>query len=503
MEPKEHLDTQDESHLLLCLPYWSVNSGAIKVTEFTMYSFHSWIDLPPEEASIDSRSSSLFFGQMMAPDNWFINRCMNNSTLPALIIRWNVTPINKAVYLVCISHESSPCQLAIEAVEQSFTWHLKTPPWRRMTNLQSSVSCGPCSTMKRSFEPTAVLFFLKLIGLGVKKQTFCLSILLVLNFVSLVTSFPEVYERSKFEVCNDLFERLVAASSILNILMKRDRMKIIIEQICLRLSGESVKKLKKLDCLLCIFLSLMWLFYLLILALTFKLRINCQENVLLGSWSVNGYIFWTWTIIFDFFFFSLNSLLFSITIALYTWVYVSLYLHKTEESHRFTLLMPNERKTLLFAFIDIEKKHESFESTFSLLLFLVTAYLFGAMVTLISTIGLSSSSSKTAALVTFALKTLLEVSAFATMVTIINTCQDQLRLRSIDVQNFFYLDETLGSAKSLPFLFPKLKSVLETPVTMWGMVNVSKGLVLGTCSSILTFSVLFVQIDHGSLKTTQ
>ena len=99
------------------------------------------------------------------------------------------------------------------------------------------------------------------------------------------------------------------------------------------------------------------------------------------------------------------------------------------------------------------------------------------------------------------LKTALEVAAYVTFISAINQCQDKLKRTATYLENVLCYQKALAPEMSLNLMHKKIKSVVGRPVTVWGMINVSKGLVLGTCSSILTFSVLFVQIDNGLLKT--
>lgn len=54
----------------------------------------------------------------------------------------------------------------------------------------------------------------------------------------------------------------------------------------------------------------------------------------------------------------------------------------------------------------------------------------------------------------------------------------------------------------LPVLLEKIKSVTSRSITVWGIVKINRKLILAIYSSFLTVSVLLVQIDNGSLKTS-
>lgn len=376
--------------------------------------------------------------------------------------------------------------------------HVVSMSTHKRTGVRRKSSIVSCLTMKRHHEPTAIFFLLKLTGIGIEEQTVFLSIVFILNLASLAISFVRVHGRSTFDVLNDIYVRLIISMSMMNILLKRNRVKSITRQLYLRLSYACLKRLRRLRMILSILFTLMWLIYLAIIVFRFTQRLPYQRNILLRTWKVNQYIFWSWTVIFEFILFPFNAVFYYLSIAVYTWSYVCLYYYKMEESRKFTSLVPYHRKTLLVRLIEMEEKHEYFESTFSLLLLFIASYLFGSVVSLIYNSGNSLNTGKT---MVYALKTLFEVIAYGMMINLINNCQERLRVRSIGLQNFFYLDETLISAPSMSFTISKLISALESHVTVWGMVKVSRGLVMGTCSSIVTFSVLFVQIDNGSLKT--
>lgn len=345
--------------------------------------------------------------------------------------------------------------------------------------------------------PRKIRFLLNLNGVDLSRQSFFLNLILLLNVAAMIASLivSLSIHQSAFFTANEILMPAISIAMRIIILVKRTAVRRIIKEATRNLSSASLKKLKRFELIVCSIISI-FAIQTLLSSIQFYSDSNLTKpGLFLGLYEVNIVLLWILNCL-QSVFYAISEQTYFIFLSFYAWVYMSLHLFKSEMSSH---LVPSNRRLLMIGLLEMDRKHELFESAFSLLLLSISSYTFCAAVYyLFGMILMDGKGAYYIIYLTYIVVT--RVSAFAFLICLICRCQDDLARGSVHIYDNLCAEEVTSGGPSPVLLVRKIEKVHLRRVTIWRTLDVTRSLILATCSSLLTFSVLIIQIDNGSLK---